>query len=222
MDVVAVSGALETDATEAVDDLRNPLKEIESRLLFRGRILDVEVDEALPDAWRGTRDIELVAIDGEALILLVPVTVFALGVSELSMKPNSLRVGEGFVEEEVGCALLLCLRFISGAGFWVGDPAADVLLEIRGILVGVSFGMPDEELSRLFGGPSLGSLVIEVLAPPTDGDPAIVGSWLRPRREVSDCFCMELTVCDVSLDDDAEEPLEEVDVGVPPFSRATR
>lgn len=42
---------------------------------------------------------------------------------------------------------------------------------------------------------------------PTDGDPAMVGSWFRVRSDVSDCFCIELTVWDVSL--------EEVDLVAP-------
>ena len=36
---------------------------------------------------------------------------------------------------------------------------------------------------------------------PTDGEPAMVGRWLRLlRREESDCFCNELIVCDVARD----------------------
>jgi hypothetical protein len=32
----------------------------------------------------------------------------------------------------------------------------------------------------------------------------MVGNWLRERREVSDCFCMELTVCAVTLDEEID------------------
>ena len=78
--------------------------------------------------------------------------------------------------------------------FELGDPVAEVLLDMRGIFVGVSLAKPVDELRRLLGGPSLESLVMDVFAPPTDGDPAIVGSWFRPRKDVSDCFCIELTV----------------------------
>lgn len=60
---------------------------------------------------------------------------------------------------------------------------------------------------------------------PTEGDPAIVGNWLRLRSEVSDCFCIELTVCKVSLD--VEEAVLDTEVGVEVeldegFNRATR
>lgn len=37
---------------------------------------------------------------------------------------------------------------------------------------------------------------------PTEGEPAIVGNWFRLRREASDCFCIELTVCAVTLEED--------------------
>lgn len=59
-----------------------------------------------------------------------------------------------------------------------GDGAADVRLEIRGILVGVSLGNPDVELSKEEGKSRLSFKVCELLLPvvPTEGDPAIVGS----------------------------------------------
>jgi len=59
---------------------------------------------------------------------------------------------------------------------------------------------------------------------PTDGDPAIVGSSILLRSDVSDCRCKELIVCEVARDDAAllrvavAEPLE-VDVA---FRFATR
>jgi hypothetical protein len=32
----------------------------------------------------------------------------------------------------------------------------------------------------------------------------MVGNWLRDRREASDCFCIELTVCAVTLDEEID------------------
>lgn len=110
-----------------------------------------------------------------------------------------------------------------------GEAAAEVRLEIRGILVGVSFDWPVKEFSSDGGGSFESLTICELLVPfvPTDGDPAIVGSWLRERREESECFCIELAVCDISLE--VEEAVREID-GVPPdgdvdgsgFNRATR
>jgi hypothetical protein len=49
-------GATElSEATEPVEDLRRPPKDMESRLPLRG-ILDEDVE---PITWRGTRDVEL-------------------------------------------------------------------------------------------------------------------------------------------------------------------
>jgi hypothetical protein len=46
-------------------------------------------------------------------------------------------------------------------------------------------------------------LICELLpGPPTDGDPAIVGS-IRLRKDVSLCRCIELIVCEVARDDAA-------------------
>jgi hypothetical protein len=78
---------------------------------------------------------------------------------------------------------------------------------MRGILVGVSLGLglnpfaPDEG----GGSRSLISRLICALLPavPTDGDPAIVGSSILLRSDVSDCRCMELIVCEVARDDAA-------------------
>ena len=58
--------AVDKEATDAVDDLRSPLNEMDSRLLFRGRMPEVDVEEAFPDTWRGTRDIEEVIVEGDA------------------------------------------------------------------------------------------------------------------------------------------------------------
>ena len=84
---------------------------------------------------------------------------------------------------------------------------------MRGIFVGVSLGIPEIEVFRADGGPSpLSFMVCELLAllVATEGEPAIVGSCVRLRRELSDCFCIELTVAEVSLDDvdDTEARLE--------------
>jgi hypothetical protein len=46
-------------------------------------------------------------------------------------------------------------------------------------------------------------------AVPTDGDPAIVGSSILLRSDVSDCRCKELIVCEVARDDDDAAPLRE-------------
>lgn len=72
-------------------------------------------------------------------------------------------------------------------------------LAIRGILVGVSFDSAEVELFNVEGGPSLGSLDAAELMVPTEGEPAIVGNWCR-RKDVSDCFCIELAVCEVARD----------------------
>ena len=106
-----------------------------------------------------------------------------------------------------------------------GDAAVEVRLDIRGILVGVSFDCDVTEFINDDGG---SFNVCELFVPfmPTDGDPAIVGNRLRLRREESDCLCMELTVCDVSLE--ADEAVREIegapdeDVDEEVFNRATR
>ena len=45
------------------------------------------------------------------------------------------------------------------------------------------------------------------MPPPTDGEPAIVGSWCL-RNDVSDCFCIELTVWEVAREEPALTELE--------------
>jgi hypothetical protein len=103
-------------------------------------------------------------------------------------------------------------------------------LEIRGILVGVSLVSPKiEPFNDDDGGSRPSCRVCELFVPgiPTEGLPAIVGSWLRLRREESDCFCMELTVCAVTRDvfDVNEVRLETEVVGVvctEDFNFATR
>jgi hypothetical protein len=127
--------------------------------------------------------------------------------SPFSMTPNSLvdsPVGEGSTDG-VTCPLARRVPTTDPDVFNGGDATAEVLLEMRGILVGVSLRWPVTVIS--VDGGSLESFEIcELLVPfmPTDGDPAIVGNWLRVRSEVSDCFCIELTVCDVSLEVDED------------------
>ena len=99
---------------------------------------------------------------------------------------------------------------------------------MRGILVGVSFGNPD--IAEPDNGGSFGSFEVDDarLLTPTEGEPAIVGNCVRLLKEVSDCFCMELAVCDVALEDEDVDRgvtgvVEEGDDGVPPdLSLATR
>lgn len=165
---------VDRDATELVDDLRKPMKETESRLLFRGTALDVEGVELTED-WRGTRDVDVEGeprIDGCRTLGVAP--------SSLSITPNSLvekLVGEGFVEV-VTSVLVRRVANADPLDFKGGEPAADVRLDIRGIFVGVSLGRPEVEFKKEAGG-SLPSLrVCELLVPvvATEGEPAIVGS----------------------------------------------
>lgn len=143
-------------------------------------------------------------------------------------------MGEGFADDAIPIVMVLARRAAS-----VDDEALregeipEVRLEIRGILVGVSFGLPDIEFIKDEGGGSLASFPADWLRlVPTDGDPAIVGSWFRvvvERNEESDCFCMELTVCEVILEDIAREGpeveadgVDEIDDEVETLSLATR
>ena len=68
--------------------------------------------------------------------------------------------------------------------------------------MGVSLGLAQDPFALDDGG---GSRFICALPPavPTEGDPAIVGSSILLRSEVSDCRCMELIVCAVARDDAA-------------------
>ena len=95
-----------------------------------------------------------------------------------------------------------------------GEPAADVRLEIRGIFVGVSLDKEDMEFSKAEGGPSFGSLDALYPVVPTEGEPAMVGSWFLLRSEASDCFCIELTVWEVTREDDPVLVIEVALVGV--------
>ena len=96
-----------------------------------------------------------------------------------------------------------------------GEPAADVRLEMRGILVGVSLDSEHVEFIRDDEGGSLLSCELFAVAFPTDGEPAIVGSRLRVRRDASDCFCIEPPVCNITREeDDIEARLDNDATGV--------
>lgn len=134
-----------------------------------------------------------------------------LDASALSRTPNSLnddsgRVGEGSVDPATRPLTLRLARRSMPAFLMIGEPpTADVRLEMRGILVGVSFMLLGREFNSDGGGMSLGSLEVTELTDPIEGEPAIVGSCCpRVRRDGSDCFCIELAVWAVSLDDVAE------------------
>ena len=101
--------------------------------------------------------------------------------------------------------IMLALRLVPFA-LSVGELAADDRLEIRGIFVGVSLDSAADVLSDEIGGPSFPSRTTGC-RPPTDGELAMVGSWCR-RRDVSDCFCIELTVWEVAREEPALTELE--------------
>jgi len=186
------AAGVESEATEFVDDLRKPMNETESRLLLRGT--EVPTVGTAPEDCRGTREIDT---EGEP----PPEGCRTLGVdpSSLSITPNSFvekLVGDTLVDVDAIKPLVRLVVNVETEFFNVGEAAADVRLEMRGILVGVSFGSPEVEFNKEDGGSLPSCNVRELLVPvvPTEGEPAMVGSWLRLRREVSDCFCIELTV----------------------------
>ena len=86
-------------------------------------------------------------------------TVF-VGATSYSITPNSFAdarpVGDGFVEATPSSVVLtLALARCVPSSEPVlrgGEDAAEVRLEMRGILVGVSFGRPETELSSDDGG----------------------------------------------------------------------
>jgi hypothetical protein len=162
-------GATElSEATEPVEDLRRPPKDMDSRLPLRG-IWDEDVELA---TWRGTRD--AVLDEGEPRADCRWVTVFSVafgGMSPFSKTPNSSvidtglfidpedpfpgalpGVGDGSFPAEGTMRLVRRLVIIEDVeGFKAGDDTVDVRLWIRGILVGVSLVLvpelfkPDED-----------------------------------------------------------------------------
>lgn len=184
--------------TEPTDAFRNP-KDNESRFDFRG----VAATVAVARACRGTRE------DGELRIDWRCEAVLGLGMdlSPFSITPNSLNddsggVGEGSVEPGTRPPTLRLARRSLAIFFMVGEPTAEVRLEMRGILVGVSFMVLGREFNNDGGGMSLSSLEATEFTDPMDGEPAIVGSCCPlVRNDGSDCFCIELAVWAVNLDE---------------------
>ncbi len=196
---------------------------MDSRLPLRG-MLDVEVEL---DTWRGTRDAVLDEGDARMDCRCVTVVSVAFGASLMSNTPNSSVMGAGlFIDpedpfpgvlpgvgdgsfpatEDVTIRLVRRLAVVEDVdGFRAGDDTVDVRLWMRGILVGVSLGFTPTPFGPDEGGKSrsfISRLVCELLPPvPTEGDPAIVGSCVRLRSDVSDCRCRELIVCAVARDD---------------------
>jgi hypothetical protein len=151
--VVSLGGATEAvEATEPVDALRRVLKETESRLDFRG----MPPEEGGPETCLGTREL----IDGEARtesrrVVVISPDAFVTCASPFSRTPNSFivgsaGVGDGSVEGAVTLRLIRRLDTVAPPS--PGDPPAEVRLEMRGILVGVSFDMPPIEFSSTDGG----------------------------------------------------------------------
>jgi hypothetical protein len=138
------AAGVESEATEFVDDLRKPMNETESRLILRE--IEVPTDVAGAADCRGARDVEP---DGEPRI--EGCRTLGVDPSSLSITPNSLvekLVGDTLLDEDatrplVRLAVKLDTEFFNG-----GDAAADVRLEMRGILVGVSFGSPEVEFNK--------------------------------------------------------------------------
>ena len=91
-------GATElSEATEPVDDLRRPPKDMDSRLPLRG-ILDDDVELM---SWRATRDVELDEGDARTDCRCVIVFSVVLDASPFSKTPNSSMTGAGlFIDPE--------------------------------------------------------------------------------------------------------------------------
>lgn len=181
------------DATELVDDFRRP-NDIDSRFL-RGIVVPF-----VADTCRGTREDE---VCGEARTELR--AVLDAETCPFSKTPNSFinslpPAGEPLEDARpLDDPTIMLARRPFPFAFSVGEFAADDRLEIRGIFVGVSLDSTEEVFSAESGGPSFPSRTTG-WRPPTEGDPAMVGSWCR-RREESECFCIELTVCEVTRDE---------------------
>lgn len=89
-------GATElSEATEPVEDLRRPPKDMESRLPLRGMLDEVEL------LTRGTRDVALDEGDVRTDCRCVTVLRLDLGTSPFSKTPNSSKIGAGwFIDPE--------------------------------------------------------------------------------------------------------------------------
>lgn len=130
-------------AAEFAEDFRNPINDIESRLGFR--VLEVADAGVTVEVWRGTRDVE--AADGEPRTEAC--RTFGVAPSSFSMTPNSFvekLTGDAFVEVDAVRPLALLLPKAEPEVLLVGEGTAEVRLEMRGILVGVSLGRPETEL----------------------------------------------------------------------------
>ena len=85
------------------------------------------------------------------------VDVDVLGVDPFSSTPNSLIMDVSLTKGDVprdGAAVALITTLVLRAAFNVGEFAADERLDIRGILVGVSFVSIDEVFNADGGGGS--------------------------------------------------------------------
>jgi len=129
-DVDVDSAGVDWELTELVEALRKPRKDVDSRALLRAE--EVPMSDCL--GWR------------------VPV-IFGVAPSSPLITPNSLvDMGDGLLEEAPTVEvfkLVLRLARVDVELFRGGLDAADVRLEIRGILVGVSFESPDTEFMRM-------------------------------------------------------------------------
>lgn len=142
---------VERELTELVDVLRKPMNETDSLVLLRGTAVVEAVAEVMD--WRGALETE---VAGDARAVACRTEFLGVGASSLSMTPNSLvdrEIGEGLVEElarPVGFTLARRLVYVPAECFpEEGLGTADVRLDMRGILVGVSLGRPDIEPERI-------------------------------------------------------------------------
>jgi len=140
---VFVAG-VESEDTEFVDDLRKPINETESRVLLRGTEVPIDVEGAAE--CRGARD-----VDAEGEPRIEGCRTLGVDPSSLSITPNSLvekLVGDTLLDEDTTRPLVRLVVDVDTELFNGGDAAADVRLEMRGILVGVSFGSPEVEFNK--------------------------------------------------------------------------
>lgn len=144
---VFVAG-VESEVTELVDDLRKPINETESRLLLRGTA--VPTVGTGPEDCRGARE-----VDTEGEPRTEGCRTLGVDPSSLSITPNSFvekLVGDTLVDDDAIKPLVRLVVNVDTEFFNGGEDAADVRLEMRGILVGVSFGSPEVEFNKEDGG----------------------------------------------------------------------